>query len=137
MAVTPPANLALGAIIDEPWVDAVTNTIIELQTAALAGVWTAPVLSGTWLNFGGIYQIAQYRKIGDVVELRGVVKSGAASSSVFTLPAGFRPPAANQFATVAGGAFGYITCRSDGTVTADVGSTASFDLAPCRFSTVA
>lgn len=33
----------------------------------------------------------QYRKVGDVVEMRGFVNSGTAYSTILTLPAGFRP----------------------------------------------
>lgn len=128
-----PANLANNDVIDEPWVDAVTNVLTALAVTA----WVAPTLGNAWVNFGGAYQVAQYRKVGDEVELRGVIKGGTMNVAAFTLPAGFRPPALNQFATVSGGVYGYITVDPTGNVNPAVGTNASFDLAPVRFSTVA
>jgi hypothetical protein len=55
--------------------------------------WINATLTGGWSNYGSPYSGAQYRRIGNVVYLRGLVKDGAfgASNPIFTLPAGFRP----------------------------------------------
>lgn len=53
--------------------------------------WTAPTLSGTWVNYGGSYQTARYTKVNGWVFIEGLVKDGAVWTSVFTLPAGYRP----------------------------------------------
>ncbi|HET9667277.1 MAG TPA: hypothetical protein VFP09_10990, partial [Desertimonas sp.] len=59
--------------------------------------WTNVTFTGTWVNFGGLTQATQYRKIGDQVYVRGFVKSGTIGTSAFTLPVGYRPPALVRF----------------------------------------
>lgn len=71
---------------------AVESTVAALTGAPAPTAWTAPVLSGTWVNFGGTFAPAGYRKVAGVVYLRGVVRLGADGSTIFTLPVGFRPP---------------------------------------------
>ena len=60
--------------------------------------WTAPTLSGGWENFAPV----GFRRVGDVVELRGAIKSGALGVA-FVLPEPLWPPAKNSlFVVVAG-----------------------------------
>jgi len=54
--------------------------------------WTPVTFANGWTNFPGSEQPAQYRKIGDVVYLRGVITGGTMQQSAFILPVGFRPP---------------------------------------------
>ncbi|ALN55397.1 hypothetical protein GLE_0038 [Lysobacter enzymogenes] len=65
--------------------------------AALAdarrGAWVAPTLNAPWTNFGDLFAAVGYRKDGNRVQLRGVVKSGAGGTVVFVLPAALRPSA--------------------------------------------
>ncbi len=86
----------------EDFTDAIKQALRQVITpmlAALVGDWVAPTLEGTWVNEGGAFQVCQYRREGvDIVRIRGVVQSGSAGSAIFTLPAGFRPPADIKFA---------------------------------------
>lgn len=51
-----------------------------------------PAFENSWVNFGGIFPVASFIRDGDgFVHIRGLVKSGTANSTVFTLPAGYRP----------------------------------------------
>jgi hypothetical protein len=63
----------------------------------------------------------QYRKVGDMVELRGVIRGGTAGTVAFTLPAGFRPPAhieaALYYFTGSAAALSNFQINFDGTVT--------------------
>jgi hypothetical protein len=54
--------------------------------------WAPVTFQNGWVNFDA-GRTAQYRKNGDYVELRGVVKSGtvAYGTAMFTLPVGYRP----------------------------------------------
>jgi hypothetical protein len=53
--------------------------------------WTAPTLLNSWVNYGGSYAIAGYRKAADGrIDVRGLIKSGV-NGTVFTLPSGYRP----------------------------------------------
>lgn len=89
--------------------------------------WTAVTFQNSWVNFGSGYQAMEYRKVGDMVQLRGLIKSGTVSTDMFTLPTGFRPPAAIQLATAAGGGgYGAYQIFADGRVAHITGSNASF-----------
>ena len=68
--------------------------------------WQNVSFAANWSNYGGIHQIAQYRLFDDVVQIRGMVTCSATWASnqfVFTLPAGYRPPAENIFIVQAAG----------------------------------
>jgi len=56
-----------------------------------------PAFEGTWVNEGTPFQDMQFRLEGDRVRLRGVVQSGGSGSAIFTLPAGYWPPADIKF----------------------------------------
>jgi hypothetical protein len=61
--------------------------------------WTNLPLLNSWGNEGGTIQIAQYRRVGDLVTLRGTATKTASSPAdvLFILPAGFRPPANQRY----------------------------------------
>jgi hypothetical protein len=65
-----------------------------VQTAGDTG-WIAATLVNSWVNFGGAYMVAQYRRRNGIVQVEGLVSGGASvpGQTVFTLPAGFRPAA--------------------------------------------
>jgi hypothetical protein len=87
------------------------------ERAARATAWTAVTFTNGWTDFGGGYQAMQYRKVGDVVELRGMIGSGTPGASAFTLPTGFRPPANIRFAAISTGVtLGYWEIGTAGTV---------------------
>lgn len=77
--------------------------------------WLNATLENSWVNFGGSFATAQYRKIGSLVELRGVIKDGTSTdgTTMLTLPAGYRPAATLIFATDPAVRF---DIASDGTV---------------------
>lgn len=60
----------------------------------LTGTWAPLTLATGWAVYsggGGYYSGLRYRKIGDNIQIQGMVKSGAAGSTIATLPVGFRP----------------------------------------------
>lgn len=56
--------------------------------------WANMVLENDWENYGGSFDVASYKKIGNLVILRGLVKGGTTKTTIFTMPTGFRPSAA-------------------------------------------
>ncbi len=61
-------------------------TILEQEA------WQTPAFQNGWVNFSTSYNTAGYFKDSQgVVHLKGLVKSGKASTTIFTLPAGYRP----------------------------------------------
>lgn len=116
----------------------IVDTRARLQTVELLAhrhvfdldptAWAAPALLNGWADLGGIWQVAQYRKVGDVVQIRGVIAGGTIGLAAFVLPVGFRPPAALVFATDSNLAFGQFSIAANGTVTPNVGAAAYFGL---------
>lgn len=53
-----------------------------------------PAFANSWVNNGSPYDAASFKKMPDgTVRLKGAVKSGTASTTIFTLPVGYRPAA--------------------------------------------
>jgi hypothetical protein len=73
--------LQLAAEVDEE--------VAKLRTQP---AWIVPTLSGTWTHYGSPYADAAYYKdtLGRV-HLRGLVRNGVSGTTIFNLPAGFRP----------------------------------------------
>lgn len=135
MATNPPITIgpftnvpAPGSGVKSDWAQQITNYV--LRTA-----WTAPTFQNGWVNFSAAYQGARYRKVGDVVEIEGLIMSGTLAAPMFTLPAGFRPPLNMQFATTSGNLFAAFSVFSaTGFVQAINGVNSSYQI-NCRFST--
>lgn len=104
-----------------------------LNTNVTRTPWTAPTLLNTWANLGGAWQVAQFRRSMDMVQLRGVIAGGVIGTVALTLPAGFRPRADVAFPTTSNGAFGSMTIATNGNVTPTVGSAVAF-VVHCQFS---
>lgn len=92
--------------------------------------WIAPTLLNSWVDFGSSYSAAGYCKGEDgVVRLKGNVKSGSGiPTTVFALPAGYRPSEILRFAVDSNGAFGAVSIDTSGNVQAAVGSTTRLSL---------
>ncbi len=103
--------------------------------ASAPSAWTAASFEGTWVNFGSTFQTVQYRKVDDIVQIRGLAKDGTIGSVIFTLPAGFRPPADLHFINYSNGAAGGFFIDTAGHVDSIFGSNGTFAL-NCQFSVV-
>lgn len=96
MAITRPVTKTL--ISTTAWGIPVTDQV-NANTTALAALqptaWTLlPVVNG-WLYEGGGVHAGSYRKVGDMVQIRGgLTRTGLLqNAAVFQLPVGFRPTA--------------------------------------------
>ncbi len=97
--------------------------------------WIAPTLLNNWVNFGPGWATAGYRKSanGDV-HVRLMVKDGTLGTSVFTLPAGYRPDATRVLAgTANGGTAARWDIDTDGSVTIVTGGSTVFSALECVF----
>lgn len=54
--------------------------------------WTPATYTNSWADYSATYAGAEYRRLGDMIQLRGLVGGGTLGSAMFTLPVGFRPP---------------------------------------------
>ena len=75
---------------------------IERPIATAMENWITPTLNSGWSDYGSGWASAAYCKDPlDIVYLRGlVVATAAAGTTIFTLPAEYRPPAHVMFATL-------------------------------------
>ena len=87
--------------------------------------WLNVTLINSWVTIAG-QQVPQYRKLGDLVFLRGVCRSG--SDAAFSLPVGFRPPVSLTFAVGSSGTPGTMQVGSNGDVTLISGASTAFHL---------
>lgn len=84
--------------------------------------WTAPTLSGAWANTGtGFNSAGFFVDPWGIVHLRGVVKTGAVGSAIFTLPKGYRPEATEKLATWCTSGVATVTVSTAGVVTEATG----------------
>lgn len=80
--------------------------------------WITPTMQNSWVDYAGGYTPTAYRRIGNRVFLRGLVKAGTVNTSMFTLPVGFRPP----YILLADGVFSTVT-RASGAATSGTAHT--------------
>ncbi len=68
-----------------------------VDSKATPTAWTGVTYVNSWVDHGAPNQGVQYRKIGDLVYMRGSAKNGTLNGQATTLPAGHRPPASVRF----------------------------------------
>jgi hypothetical protein len=74
--------------------------------------WRAPTLLNGWIDYDAGWHPAEYKRDNGIVYIQGLVKAGTIATTIFTLPAGYRPaPISNGLifsgivsATTSGGA---------------------------------
>lgn len=88
-------NFACNASTDQPMqlviedVGPATGTAIPSQ---IVTPWTAMTLNTGWSSMSS-WQPAQYRKVGDEVQLRGLITNAGSNATIWTpIPTGFGPP---------------------------------------------
>lgn len=113
--------------------EAATKQYVDAKATSVS-TWTAVTYQNGWADYGLGFQVAQYRKVGDEVQLRGLIKGPALNQVIFTLPTGFRPPAPVIWGVAGTDAFAELRLAADGTLQATVGSAAWITLDSLRFS---
>lgn len=82
------------------------------------GDWTAVTLLNSFTAYGSTWGDPEYRIVGDIVELRGLIRGNGSSGAqtMFTLPTGFRPPAYYMFSTPDNGGHARVDVLDSGNV---------------------
>lgn len=75
------------------------------------------VFTNSWVNYGAGFPTAAYRKIGDIVYLKGLLKNGVLNNQAFNLPVGYRPATTRHFMTMMTALAGGLRVLSAGDVT--------------------
>lgn len=110
----------------------------ENGTLLTEEVVTQATLLGTWATLGGGWPHPRYYKdIQGFINLVGGVTGGAAGQTIFTLPAGYRPPYTIPIEAEGNLARARLTVRTNGNVVLDVGSGTNLVWANVRFPTSA
>lgn len=79
--------------------------------------WTDVTFENGWANFDSSWMSGQYKKTADgFVHLRGMISSGTAGATAFTLPSGYRPLERTMVIAQANSGSCRVDIISDGTV---------------------
>ena len=96
--------------------------------------WQNLSLINNWVNYDtASFGPAQYRKVGGVVYVRGLVKNGTASSDITTLPAGYRPAYIHIYSAENSGAYTRLDVLASGVIHVFAAPTAYVSLCPIMF----
>jgi hypothetical protein len=99
--------------------------------------WTNVSFGSGWTDYGGSYQTGQYKKVGDFVFLRGLVKRTSGSDvSIATLPSGHRPPAQCLIGVLTNTGIGRVDIQTDGQIVWSSGGVDWLQLDSLNFSTL-
>jgi hypothetical protein len=103
--------------------------------------WTFPSLNSSWVNYGAGFQTIRYRKTPDgTVHIQGLIAGGTTTggTTVFTLPAGYRPAGTLILTSQADGGGGIVIARTDidssGNVKTSIGWSATWTMLEFSFS---
>ena len=77
-----------------------SNTALEIDSSGIVTMpqndsgWITPTLNSPYTNYTSPYGDVQYRKIGDIVNIQGLVNVNSASNgtTIFALPSSYAPP---------------------------------------------
>lgn len=113
----------------------------SFQCTQAGETWASVTFNTGWSNIGGVHCLAQYKKVGDLIFLRGLVQRTSGSDPlIFTLPSGYRPILTHIFSVVSYNGSSYVTSRIDvansGQVSIDTGGTTFLSLSGIVFSTL-
>lgn len=105
-----------------------------IMGSKLGTSWTAPGFSNSYVNFGAPYaNVGYYKDDGGIVRVRGAVKSGTNATTIFTLPAGFRPSDTVSFTAPVDGASDILSVSAAGAVSCATGGNTSAILSCIQF----
>jgi hypothetical protein len=107
-----------------------------MYSEASVGGWTNATFANGWVDNSTVTQgPARYRKDADgMVHLSGLVRAGTVGSTIFTLPAGYRPGKTIIRATQSANAQARLDIWASGAVQATQGSSTWFSLDGVSFT---
>ncbi|MDN4085980.1 hypothetical protein [Paenibacillus polymyxa] len=84
--------------------------------------WLTPTLLNGWTNYGSNNTAIGYKKIGNLVVIKGILKGGVytRNTELFKLPPGYRPIERNIYPAYAGDVFAAVWVNGTGIVAIDI-----------------
>jgi hypothetical protein len=119
-----------------------TETVRQVASSAAqpmdsvhyVGATGEPAFQNSWVSYGAQYEAASFRKFPNgKVRLSGGVKGGGVGATIFTLPAGYRPPFERVLVSSAYGGVANIVIGTSGIVIASAQTTGT---APATFTSL-
>lgn len=105
-----------------------------MEQPRVIGANGQPGFAGAWVAFGSSDATPAFWKDPfGMVYLVGTLKSGVIGTTMFTLPAGYRPQKTLIVPAVSNGAFGICVINVDGTVVANAGNNTYFTISGIVF----
>lgn len=90
--------------------------------------WITPTLLNGWVDYGSGWETARFRKKNGIVYLRGLIKNGSTSATIFQLPPGFRPGGDTHSPALATAVVGIVNVLANGDVKHNTGPNGWFSL---------
>lgn len=126
--------------IPQDLAEAIESTISGFGGIASPTSWVsvgggggAPAFATNWGNPGAGNPTVQYRKVGNMLFLRGLAlrstSTATSPSTIFTLPSGFRPLTNLLFPCATSAGYARLQVNSDGTVKIEQATTAGQGIA--------
>lgn len=98
--------------------NAISQALTDLVARVNPTAWAGFAFAAGWQNSGGIWQPCSIRLVGDIVQVKGQAThpgTGAVSGgTIATIPAGFRPSAAVEYACNGSAGMWAISCTAAG-----------------------
>jgi len=117
------------------WPLAPLRNIFAIDDWHAVGAGGEPAFQNGWINFGNLLgnpvQELQFKKIGNKVTIRGVVKSGTLGQAIFTLPAAYVPSSIQIIPSVIGDGAAQIFITASGDVSLNGVGGASANTGSC------
>lgn len=118
-------------------VRAVATRTTALETATADSGWVAMTLNSPWVDYGAGFRTARRRKLGSLVIIEGLVKSGTTGSTISTLPVGWRPPEGLVLGTITDpNVFARLDVTAAGAIVCYFTGTSAYVSIHCSFHTV-
>jgi hypothetical protein len=103
---------------------------MAIETPHVVGLAGEPAFQGTWVNYDtSVYRGLRFWKDPTgMVHIEGAVKSGTIGTTVFILPAGYRPGAAIPYPAHTNSGYGQVDVAASGNVVAQTGGITLFGI---------
>lgn len=112
-----------------------TRKAQSIEVPNQVGVGANPAFQNSWVNYDTttFYGLRYWKDPMDIVHIEGLIKLGTIGTTIFTLPAGYRPTNGHLFVVISNGAIGRVDIAPTGNVVATAGNNTYLSLSGINF----